>query len=112
MATAWWKTACGLLLVCLPGVAACATLSAAGYAIVQPVALDYGEPVVYGIALRSVSAQPLYQSLDSPPFTVAAYTPLYYWLGGGLQALFGPGFGPGRALSLLAGVTTALLIAV
>ena len=51
MATAWWKTACGLLLVCLPGVAACATLSAAGYAIVQPVALDYGEPVVYGIAL-------------------------------------------------------------
>jgi hypothetical protein len=112
MATAWWRTACGLLIVCLPLLAACATLSAAVYAIVQPVALDYGEPVVYGIALRVVTGQPLYQSLDTFPFTVAAYTPLYYWVGGGLQAMFGPGFGPGRALSLGAGVTTALLIAV
>src|SRR6266852_3072654 len=101
MAAAWWRTACGLLLVCLPLSAALATLSAAAYAIVQPVALDYGEPVVYGIALRIVRGQALYKSLDRPPFTVAAYTPLYYWLGGGLQALFGPGFGPGRAVSLV-----------
>ncbi len=112
MATAWWRTACGLLLVCLPVAAACATLSAALYASVQPVALDYGEPVVYGIALRVSAGQPLYQPLDRPPFTVAAYTPLYYWLGGGMQALFGPGFGPGRVLSLTAGVATAVLIAV
>jgi hypothetical protein len=108
----WWRTACGLLLVCLPLLAACATLSAAVYAIAQPVALDYGEPVVYGIALRIVTGQPLYQPIDAPPFTVAAYTPLYYWLGGELQAVFGPGFGPGRALSLAAGVATAMLLAV
>jgi hypothetical protein len=78
--------------------------------VVQPVALDYGEPVVYGIGLRVVTGEPLYQSLDRPPFTVAAYTPLYYVLAGGLQAMFGPGFGPGRALSLVAGFVTAVLV--
>jgi hypothetical protein len=48
-----------LLLTGLPLLGACATLSAAAFAVVQPVALDYGEPVVYGIGLRVVTGEPL-----------------------------------------------------
>jgi hypothetical protein len=99
-----------VLLVCLPLAAACATLSSAGSAIVKPAAIDYGEPVVYGQAARLVTGQPLYQPIDQQPLTVAAYTPLYYWAAAGLQAVVGPGFGPGRALSLACGFVSALLI--
>jgi hypothetical protein len=99
-----------VLLVCLPLAAACATLSSAASAIVKPAAIDYGEPVVYGQAERLVSGQPLYQPIYQQPFTVAAYTPLYYWVAAGLQAVVGPGFGPGRALSLACGLVSALLI--
>ena len=99
-----------MLLTCLPIAAACATLAAAAFAIVQPVAIDYGEPIVYGQASRIVSGEPLYQPIDRPPYTVAAYTPLYYWLAAQLMTWFGPGFGPGRALSLVAGVATAILV--
>jgi hypothetical protein len=109
---AWWRTGAGVLLMCLPLAAACATLSSAAFAIVKPAAIDYAEPVVYGQAARLLSGQPLYQPIDRAPFTVAAYTPLYYWATAGLRALFGPGFGPGRALSLVCGVATAILVGV
>ena len=51
---------------------------AAASAIIQPIALDHGEAIVYYDALRIIHGQPLYQPLDAPPYTVAAYTPLYY----------------------------------
>jgi hypothetical protein len=104
------RVAARALLVCLPAAAACATLSAAALAVARPVALDYAEPVIYGQALRVVWGEPLYQPIDRLPLTVAAYTPLYYWCAAALQALVGPGFGPGRLLSLTCGLLTALLL--
>src|SRR5216684_4853455 len=69
--------------------------------------LDYGEPIVYGTAARLITGQPLYQPLDRSPFTVTSYTPLYYVLVALGQSVAGPGFGPGRAISLVAGVATS-----
>jgi hypothetical protein len=72
--------------------------------------LDYAEPIVYGQAARLVHGEALYQPLDRPPYTVTAYTPLYYYAAAALQATLGSGFGPGRALSLLAGLTAAAIV--
>ena len=105
------RTAVGVLVLCCLAVPAGATLAAAGWpAVVQPVGLDYAEPVVYGQAMRIVSGEPLYQPIDRRSFTVAAYTPLYYWMAAALQVVVGPGFWPGRLLSLVAGVVTALVV--
>jgi hypothetical protein len=79
--------------------------------ILQPREVLYGEAMVYDHAARLLRGEPLYQPLDRPPYTVAAYTPLYYWLAAGLQAVFGPGFGPGRGLSFAAGLAAASLVA-
>lgn len=98
--------------MCLPVAAACTTVASAALAIATPAAIDYGEPVVYGQAARLLTGQPLYQPIDREPLTVAAYTPLYYWAAAGLQYVVGPGFGPGRALSLLSGLVSAILVGV
>src|SRR5260370_28189722 len=62
--------------------------------------------------MRILQSEPRYQAIDLPPYTVVAYTPLYYWVAAALQAIVGPAFGPGRALSLIAGVAPAAAIAV
>jgi hypothetical protein len=54
----------------------------------------------------------LYQPLDQSPFTVAAYTPLYYAVVAGLQGLALPGFSPGRVASFAAGLCAAILVGV
>ncbi len=79
-------------------------------AILRPVEAMYGEAIIYDQAARLVRAEALYQALDRSPFTVTAYTPLYYTLVAGLQALAGPGFGPGRVLSFGAGLVAAILV--
>jgi hypothetical protein len=78
--------------------------------IVSPFEAQYGEAILYNQAARLLRGEPLYQALDRPPFTVVAYTPVYYWLAAGLRAALGPGFGPGRSLSLLAGLAAASLV--
>ena len=70
----------------------------------------YGEAIIYGQAARLLHGEALYQPLDRPPFTVTAYTPLYYTFAAGIRDLAGPGFGPGRALSLGAGLVAASLV--
>jgi hypothetical protein len=77
----------------------------------SPRQLDYGEPIVYGQASRILNAEALYQSVGGPPYTVTAYTPLYYVLVAGLRVEFGPGFVWGRAASLLACLATVLVVA-
>jgi hypothetical protein len=101
-----------VLVLCLLALPAAATVAAAGWAVVQAVGLDYAEPVVYGLAMRLVSGETLYQSIDTAPFTVAAYTPVYYWMAAALQVLVGTGFGPGRLLSLITGCVAAVLVGV
>jgi hypothetical protein len=48
--------------------------------------------------------------LDQSPFSVTAYTPLYYALVAGLHALVGPGWWPGRLVSLGAALVAAILV--
>jgi hypothetical protein len=79
--------------------------------ILQPREVMYVEAVVYDQAARLLRGEPLYQPLDRPPYTVAAYTPVYYSLAAGLQAVVGPGFGPGRSLSFVAGFASAIVLA-
>src|SRR5512132_750784 len=70
----------------------------------------YGESLIYDHAARLLRGEALYQALDGPPYTIANYTPLYYWLAAGLRLLSGPGFLSGRVLSLLSGLVTAVLV--
>jgi len=79
-------------------------------AVLRPVEAMYGESIIYDQAARLLHGEALYQALDRAPFTVTAYTPLYYVLAAGLQALAGPGFSPGRILSVGAGLVAAGLV--
>ena len=98
-------------------VAVVLTASAAGrlgvgfLAIGQPQQLEYEEPIVYAQAARFLDSAPLYQPLDRPPYTVAAYTPLYFKVVSELQGHLSSGFAPGRAVSYLAGLASALAVA-
>jgi hypothetical protein len=80
-------------------------------AVMQRDEVMYGEAIIYDHAARLVRGEPLYQPLGQAPYSVAAYTPVYYWIAAGLQSAFGPGFGPGRVVSLLAGLVAAVLVA-
>jgi hypothetical protein len=102
----WALALTGGLLVFIATVQALLSL----LTLFQPWEVEYGEAIVYDQAARLVRGEPLYQPLDRPPYAVAAYTPLYYVLAGGLQATFGPGFAPGRALSFIAGLAAASLV--
>jgi hypothetical protein len=80
-------------------------------AVIQPDELMYGEAIIYDHAARIVRGEPLYLPLGQAPYSIAAYTPVYYWIVAGLQDVFGPGFGPGRGASLLAGLVAAIFVA-
>jgi hypothetical protein len=69
--------------------------------VVQPSEIEYGEAIIHDQAARLVRGEPLYQDFSRPPYTVTAYTPAYYVVVAGLQLLFGPGFLPGRVVSVL-----------
>jgi len=75
-----------------------------------PTELLTGEAIVHALASRVARGEALYQPLDRAPWTVAAYTPVYYWIAGVLQVFVGPGFLPGHALSFVAGLASAVLV--
>src|SRR5262245_33020801 len=58
-----------------------------------------------------VRGEALYQPLDRPPYTIATYTPLYYWVAAALRLVFGPGFVSGRLVSLASGLAVAVFVA-
>lgn len=61
---------------------------AVGLAILfQPREVEYGEAVIHDKATRLLHGKPLYHPYDQPPYSVAIYTPLFYVLGAGLQAV-------------------------
>jgi hypothetical protein len=99
-----------LLLVPLAYLAA-AHLARALAVVLPPWEQMYGESIIYDQAQRLLRGEPLYMPYDDrPPYSVAAYTPLYYWLAAALQALFGPGFLPGRIVSFIAALVAAMLV--
>jgi hypothetical protein len=97
----------GLLLVAPLAFVALAQIARAVVVLLPPWEQMYGESIIYDQAQRLLRGEPLYMPYDRPPYTVAAYTPLYYWLGAALQAWAGPGFLPGRVVSLVAGLAAA-----
>jgi hypothetical protein len=78
--------------------------------LLLPNEATFGEAILYDHAARILRGEPLYLPLDRPPYSVAAYTPVYYALAASLRAIAGPGFPPGRALSFAAAAVAALLI--
>jgi hypothetical protein len=96
----------GFPLLCMTVVSLCLGVLAA----LRREGIDYGEGIVYDHAARIVRGEPLYQPLNRVPHSVAAYTPVYYVCAAVMRMIFGPGLGPGRALSLAAGVVTLLLV--
>src|SRR5579859_2793497 len=76
----------------------------------RPGEVEYGESLIYDQAARLLRGEPLYQDFSHPPYTVTAYTPVYYLLVAALRAVFGPGFLPGRVLSLVsASIATGIV---
>ncbi len=98
--------ALGLVLA----VSTAATLVACAFVLIIPGQLDEGEPLIYGLAMRLLDHQPLYQPIDRQPFVQVHYTPLYYAAVAVLREFAGPGFVPGRVLSILSGLGAAGVI--
>jgi hypothetical protein len=66
-----WAT--GTLLVALAAGLAYGTLLAAASATLQPIVLDYREPIVYGGALPRVQGEPPYQPIDRHDVTATMH---------------------------------------
>src|SRR5947209_6191171 len=77
-----------------------------------PAELNYGESIILDQTSRLLRGEPLYQSPATEPYTLAAYTPLYYVVVAALRGIgVGDGFFPGRVLSLASALGSAALIA-
>lgn len=98
-----------LLLLAALAFLTAAELARALAVLRMPWEVMYGESIIYDQAQRLLRHEPLYMPLDRPPFSVAAYTPLYYWIVAALQATVGPGFLPGRIVSVAASLVAASL---
>jgi hypothetical protein len=103
------QVAVGLVAILLAMLTA-ATLVACCFATIVPEQLDEGEPLIYGLASRILANRPLYQPIDQQPFVQVHYTPVYYATIAALRQFVGPGFAPGRVLSMSAGLVTATLV--
>ena len=81
-------------------------------AIVFPYPLDYGEGQLLDQVMRLSRFEGIYPPLSAQlPHNIANYPPVYALLQVPLAWLFGPALWYGRALSLLAALATAALIA-
>ena len=74
--------------------------------------LDYGEGPLLNQALRIVEGQPLYpHDIDTPPYIISNYPPVYVLINAILVALFGPHLLTGRLIAFLSTIGSALMIA-
>ena len=97
-------------LVALLAFFALGRLGGGAAGMLQPAETTFGESILFDHAARIVRGEPLYQPPDRIPYTVAAYTPVYYLLAAALQSAAGRTFLPGRALSFVAGIAAALFV--
>jgi len=66
---------------------------------------DDADPEILNQAWRLANGQSIYRGIDAPPYTFAAYPPLYFALTAILLKLTGLSFLPARLISLLAAVS-------
>lgn len=98
-----------LLLAGLLAVAASGFLSFAAQSPRFPYALDYGEGVILDAAWRLAEGRNIYpRSLESPPYVISSYPPLFMSLQAPMTAWFGPAYWYGRAIAQLSAVAAAL----
>ncbi len=110
MSTSGLNAALVIAVACLLFLLAADRVARGIAAIERPVEAMYGESIIYDQASRLVRGEALYQPLDQSPFSVAAYTPLYYPVVAALRTLGLNGFTPGRITSFAAGLCAALLV--
>ncbi|MGA2263213.1 MAG: glycosyltransferase family 39 protein [Acidobacteriota bacterium] len=66
---------------------------------------DDAEPEILNTAWRLASGQSIYRGIDTPPFSFAAYTPLYYALVAFQMMFTGLSFLPAKLISFLAALS-------
>ncbi|MBN1921043.1 MAG: glycosyltransferase family 39 protein [Anaerolineae bacterium] len=80
--------------------------------ITFPYPLDYGEAPLVDQSLRLLAGEPLYRpTLDSEPYTISNYPPLYVVAISPFVALWGPNFWGGRLLSALSALASGVFLA-
>lgn len=80
-------------------------------AVAFPYPLDYGEAPLLDQAVRLARFENIYRrDLVTPPYTISNYPPLYPLVLAPLAAIFGPVFAPGRLVSLIATVASAVFL--
>jgi len=73
--------------------------------------LDYGEAPLVDQAMRLGTGQNIYRpDLNSPPYTISNYPPLYTLILVPFVKLFGPTFQAGRVISLLSTLASAVFL--
>jgi len=80
-------------------------------ALLYPYPLDYGEAPLVDQAMRLLEGHTLYRAtLDTPPYTVTNYPPLYVLVMTPFIWLCGPHFWAGRLISVVSALATAYFL--
>lgn len=80
------------------------------YRMYYPFQIDYGEGFLLEQAKTIIEGSSIYQEIDSPPYRVANYPPVYPYLVSLLLSFFGVSFMPGRLISFISTIVTGYLI--
>jgi hypothetical protein len=87
---------------CVPAAAVLCFLSWSFISVRPDFSWDDADPEVLNQAWRLANGESIYRGVDVPPYTFAAYPPLYFALTAGLLKFTGLSFLPARLLSFLA----------
>ncbi|HOU13242.1 MAG TPA: glycosyltransferase family 39 protein [Anaerolineae bacterium] len=80
-------------------------------ALLYPYPLDYGEAPLVDQAMRLAAGDTIYRAaLDTPPYTIANYPPLYVLAMTPFVWLFGPNFWAGRLISVASALAVAYFL--
>ncbi len=80
-------------------------------ALLYPYPLDYGEAPLVDQAMRLVAGNTIYRAtLDTPPYTITNYPPLYVLTMAPFVWLFGPNFWAGRLISVVGALAAAFFL--
>ncbi len=79
--------------------------------LLYPYPLDYGEAPLVDQAMRLAEGRAIYRAnLDTPPYTITNYPPLYVLAMTPFVALFGPNFWGGRLISIVSALVVAYFL--
>jgi len=79
--------------------------------LLYPFPLDYGEAPLVDQAMRLANGRAIYRAnLDTPPYTITNYPPLYILAMAPFIWLFGPNFWAGRLISIVSALAAACFL--